>query len=75
MPRTSWNDMARFQIVIPSDAISDAFTGLVRPMVDRIVASIYEGRTLAGLRDALLPKLLSGELRVPIAGKVREAVV
>jgi type I restriction enzyme S subunit len=68
MPRTSWNDMARFQIVIPFDAISDAFTSLVQPMVDRIVASIYEGRTLAGLRDALLPQLLSGELRLSAEG-------
>lgn len=72
MPRTSWNDMARFSIVIPSDALSDAYTGFVRPMVDRIIASIYEGRTLAGLRDALLPKLLSGELRVPVAEKESE---
>ena len=34
-------------------------------MIDRIIANIHESRTLAELRDALLPKLLSGELRVP----------
>jgi hypothetical protein len=28
-------------------------------------SSVHESRTLAALRDALLPKLLSGELRVP----------
>ena len=32
-----------------------------------------ESRTLAALRDALLPKLLSGELRVPAAAKLVEA--
>ncbi len=64
MPRTSWYDMARYQIVIPPDALSNAYTALVHPVVDRIIASIHERRTLAGLRDALLPKLLSGELRV-----------
>jgi len=32
-----------------------------------------ESRTLAALRDALLPKLLSGELRMPAAaGKLAE---
>ncbi|TYP78787.1 MULTISPECIES: restriction endonuclease subunit S [Nitrosomonas] len=73
MPRTNWNDMVRFQIVIPSNIISDTFTSLVRPMVERIIALIYEGRTLAGLRDALLPKLLSGKLRVPSAENLAEA--
>ena len=32
-----------------------------------------ESRTLAALRDALLPKLLSGELRVPAAAQFTEA--
>jgi hypothetical protein len=32
-----------------------------------------ESRTLAALRDALLPKLLSGELRVPAATQLLEA--
>jgi type I restriction enzyme S subunit len=65
MPRTSWKDMEQYQIVIPPDALSDAYTGLVRPIFDRIIASIHERRTLAALRDTLLPKLLSGELRAP----------
>lgn len=65
MPRTSWKDMARYQIVIPPDALSDAYTRLVCPIFDRIIASIHERRTLTALRDTLLPKLLSGELRVP----------
>ncbi len=32
----------------------------------RIILNVHESRTLAALRDALLPKLLSGELRVPV---------
>ena len=34
-----------------------------------------ESRTLAALRDALLPKLLSGKLRLPSAAKALEATV
>ena len=64
MPRTSWVEMARYDIVLPSDAIAQAFTEMVRPEVDRIIAATHESRTLAALRDTLLPKLISGALRV-----------
>jgi type I restriction enzyme S subunit len=64
MPRTSWNEMARYPVVLPPDNVSAAFTSHSGPMVDRIIASIHESRTLAALRDALLPKLISGEIRV-----------
>ena len=35
-----------------------------QPCYDRIVACKQESRTLAAMRDTLLPKLISGELRV-----------
>jgi type I restriction enzyme S subunit len=64
MPRTSWAEMARYDIALPPKAVAQAFTERVRPGVDRIIAAIHESRFLAALRDALLPKLISGELRV-----------
>lgn len=67
MPRTNWREMARYAIVIPPESIAKALTEMIHPAVDRIVASIHESRTLAALRDTLLPKLISGELRVPDA--------
>jgi len=75
MPRTSWGDMSRYSVVVPSELIAEAFTNQVRPAVDRIIAGIHESRTLAALRDALLPKLMSGELRVPDAVKLVEASI
>jgi type I restriction enzyme S subunit len=43
-------------------------------MVDRIVLCIHESRTLAALRDTLLPKLISGEVRVPASlGSMQES--
>jgi type I restriction enzyme, S subunit len=75
MPRTSWQEMARYPIAIPPRAVARAFTSRIRPMIARTVAAIHEARTLANLRDALLPKLISGELRVREAeGGVVEAV-
>jgi len=64
MPRTSWNEMARYKMVTPPDQVARAFNSQVRPLVDRIIASVQETRTLASIRDTLLPKLISGELRV-----------
>jgi type I restriction enzyme S subunit len=64
MPRTSWTEMARYEIALPPDALAQAFTHVVRRQVDRIIGAIYESRTLAAVRDALLPKLIRGEIRV-----------
>jgi type I restriction enzyme S subunit len=41
-----------------------SFEKLARPLFERIVANTREAQSLATLRDTLLPKLISGELRV-----------
>lgn len=64
MPRTNWRDLAAFRIAIPPEPLAILASNTVAPMVDRIVTGIHQNRTLAALRDALLPKLLSGELEV-----------
>jgi type I restriction enzyme, S subunit len=64
MPRPTWGDIARFKAALPPTPVADAFTESIRPMIDRIIANIHESRTLTALRDALLPKLLSGTLRI-----------
>ena len=64
MPRSNWNDIARFEAALPPQPLAAKFTELIRPMIDRMIANIHESRTLATLRDTLLPKLLSGELSV-----------
>ncbi|QJR15377.1 restriction endonuclease subunit S [Usitatibacter palustris] len=51
-------------IVKPSPGVMQAFEHLARPMYERIVECARESRMLTALRDALLPKLISGELRL-----------
>jgi len=51
--------------VIPPHSLIQNFTEMTAPLLERVNHNIAESRTLAALRDALLPKLLSGELRVP----------
>ncbi len=73
MPRTSWGDMARYAVVIPPENVAKAFTSQIRDSVNHIIASIHASRTLAALRDTLLPKLVSGELRMKDADHFAES--
>jgi type I restriction enzyme, S subunit len=75
MPRVSWSDLRRYPVICPPDDVAAALTNATGPMLHRIHASILESRSLAALRDALLPMLLSGKLRVPDAEKCLEAVL
>ena len=54
----------RYPLVVPDLRIAEAFDRAVSPLFARIQANAHESRTLATLRDTLLPKLLSGELSV-----------
>jgi len=64
--------MARYELVKPPIPITKAFTDRIRPSIERMIAGIHESRTLAALRDTLLPKLISGKLRVKDAEKFIE---
>lgn len=49
-------------VLVPPLPIVQAFTKQAAPLVTRILANAKQSRTLATLRDALLPKLLSGQI-------------
>jgi type I restriction enzyme S subunit len=53
-----------FLIAVPPPAIARRFDELTAPLMAKIKANADQSRTLSTLRDTLLPKLLSGELRV-----------
>lgn len=55
-------------VLLPPAAVLKKFDEQVSPLIHRIFANCNEARTLAALRDALLPKLLSGQLRIPSDG-------
>ena len=59
--------------VAPGGSAMEAFDRLSRPMYRKVVEHERESRTLAALRDTLLPKLISGELRVPDAERLVES--
>jgi type I restriction enzyme S subunit len=63
MPRTNWQDMVRYEIVIPPKPIAEFYNNLSSSIVGKIIRNINEYRMLAVIRDALLPQLLSGEIK------------
>lgn len=74
MPRTNWSDIGSFKVVLPPDRLAARLTSQIEPMVQRINAGLHQSRTLAALRDTLLPKLLSGELSLCQAEKTVSAM-
>ncbi len=64
--------LSGFPLVIPPLDIVEFFSSQVISLRDRVVANTSETEVLASLRDTLLPKLLSGEIRVDDAAKIME---
>jgi type I restriction enzyme S subunit len=58
------------RVVYPGSAVVSGFDDAVAPLFERMRGSLYQSRTLAALRDALLPKLIAGEMRVADAERV-----
>lgn len=72
IPYAKWsNSMEKMNIVIPPQELRQTFHTIAKPMVNSAMAAIEQSRSLASLRDALLPKLISGEVRIP-NGYVKE---
>lgn len=61
-------------VASPDASVMGPFSRMVQPWVGAIASCQHESRTLAALRDTLLPKLISGELRVSDASRLAEEV-
>ncbi|MDD2933281.1 MAG: restriction endonuclease subunit S [Methylotenera sp.] len=66
------NDIDRFRVRIPDAKVLEEFGNLVNPLYEKIVESKLMAATLSSLRDTLLPRLISGQLRLPEAETVLE---
>ena len=62
------SDLESSLVVIPDEQTYKEATAVLSPMIKQIVVNRIQSRTLAALRDALLPKLINGEIEVPIGG-------
>ena len=69
-PGINSTSVKTLKILLPSDKMLNLFNELVFPILRIIFNNAKENKCLSNLRDALLPKLMSGEIRVPINSKV-----
>ena len=63
------------QVMQCTERVLHAFSDSVRSLIDRIDANFAENVSLSAMRDLLLPKLMSGELRVRNAERVVESAL
>lgn len=61
--------------LLPQQPVVDGFVEVAGPLFERLVANERQARALVDLRDALLPRLISGKLRLPEAqAQLEEAI-
>ena len=65
MPYAVWEGgLADYETVIPDEKAAENFSRLLRNLIEEEQSLAKESRSLAALRDALMPKLMSGEIDV-----------
>ena len=57
-------DLGKAEVVIPEDAVMKKLDGEIAPLISECIERRIENRKLQGLRNSLLPKLMSGELKI-----------
>jgi type I restriction enzyme, S subunit len=66
IPYAKWrNSMELMPLLLPPEAVQTAFSAVVSALVEQGNSNVLEAQTLATLRDTLLPRLISGQLRIP----------
>jgi type I restriction enzyme, S subunit len=66
--------LAEAKTLIPAPSLLAAMDSVFAPLLDRAFGLRRQSSELSSIRDALLPKLISGEIRIPDAEKVLEEV-
>ncbi|MGZ0018987.1 restriction endonuclease subunit S [Nitrosomonas sp. wSCUT-2] len=64
MPRTDWTTLKNYPIAIPDSYSIERFNEVVFSSLNKICSNLEQIANLETLRDTLLPKLMSGEVRV-----------
>ena len=67
MPYAVWdNGMSNILVAYSNQELRNKFFQIIQPMLETIMKKSAENEVLIKLRDSLLPKLMSGEIRVPL---------
>ena len=63
MPRGDKQQIMMYPVYVPSDEELVGFNGFAQPTLKQVQLNREENKRLIALRDALLPKLMAGEIR------------
>lgn len=74
IPGINQSDVRELKITVPSGQILERFTTIAEPIVATILNNAKRIQSLSSLRDTLLPRLISGQLRLPEAEAEIEAL-
>ena len=66
MPRTSFNEIGRYKIPLPPQRVAEPFDEMCRKFFEKASDNTEQIETLTQLRDTLLPKLMKGDIRIPV---------
>jgi type I restriction enzyme S subunit len=58
--------LSEAKVLIPEPNTLAFMDSVMQPIIDLVIANKVENKTLSTIRDTLLPKLMSGEIRVPV---------
>jgi type I restriction enzyme S subunit len=70
--RVKPESLLAMQILAPPQSVATSFSSIAAPLLSRGTHCLNESKTLGATRDALLPKLISGEIRVSDAERLVE---
>lgn len=65
-PNLNTGDFSKIPTIYPDKSVLENFHKIVEPLFDKILSNQFNVQTLCTLRDTLLPKLMSGEVRVAV---------
>jgi type I restriction enzyme S subunit len=74
LPNLNTGILSAVPLIVPTESLLQAFTSVADPIEQLISANNDQSHSLAIIRDTLLPRLISGKLRVPEAEAMLEAV-
>jgi type I restriction enzyme S subunit len=74
VPHLYQRDLVNLIIPIPSSEVQNKFEKLVKPLELKIANNKKESLVTASLRDLLLPKLMSGKIRIPVSDNMSGSI-
>ena len=73
-PLLTQKDLGNQQRTLPTDNVLDVFSEIVDTIYEKIRLNVKQSQTLTTLRDTLLPRLISGQLRLNQAQEIMDEV-